>query len=159
MKKLFVLLAVLSLALVVEAKGELDYVTIGDKTYFSDDIKIGASNLRICTENGLTIKAPMKKIDAYLVKGRRCKRLPLISYNGEVKCTGLLELVSFRNGLNLYKYHPKIGNKDLGCCFYEESGLVAMFFVYKNEKLYLRVNKNNAKTIFPFFGVTYKINK
>jgi hypothetical protein len=130
-----------------------DYVTIGDKTYFSDDVKIGLNSIRISTDNGTSIKAPLKKVDAYLVNGRFCERLPVICPNGEVKCTALMELIGQRNGLRLYKYHSSVGSPD--CCFLDKSKKESMLFIFKNGDLHLRVNKRNAETVFAFFGVKY----
>ena len=156
MKKLVVLLALVSFAFVIQSSGKLNYVTVGDKTYFSDDVKVGVLNIRIETEDGLTVKAPLKKVNSYMVDGKLFERLPLICYDGHVKCTELLELVAFRNGLRLFKYYPDRTRKNLGCCFYDESNLKAMFYIYKDGELYLRVNKENAQTVFPFFGIEFQ---
>ncbi len=156
MKKLVVLLALVSFAFVIQSSGKLNYVTIGDKTYFSNAVKVGINNVRIGTEDGMTVKAPLNKVNSYMVDGKLFERLPIVCIDGNVKCTELLELVAFRNGLRLYKYCPENNSKNLGCCFYDESNLRAMFYIYKEGKLYLRVNKENAETVFPFFGVEFK---
>lgn len=156
MKKLVVLFALVTFAFVIQSSGKLNYVTIGDKTYFSNAVKVGINNVRIGTEDGMTVKAPLNKVDSYMVDGKLFERLPLICYDGKVKGTELLELIAFRNGLRLYKYYPGKTGKDLGCCFYDESNLKAMFYIYKEGKLYLRVNEDNAQTVFPFFGIEFQ---
>ena len=159
MKKLFVLFTLVVFVLSVSAANYLDYVVIGDKTYFSEDVRVGFNNIRISTENGLMLKAPLNHVETYMVDGKLCERLPLICNDGSVRCTALMELVTVKNGLRLYKCYQNVGNRDLGCCFYDEMKLECMFFVYKDGELYLRVDKKNAQTVFPFFGVDFKSSK
>ena len=156
MKKIVVLLAIISFAAVTQVAGRMNYVTVGEKTYFSDDVKIGLTHVRILTENGMTLKTPLKNVDSYMIDGKLYDRLPLVCRDGSVKCTALLELVAFRNGLRLYKYYSGRMNKNLGCCFIDESGIKAMFFVYKDGELYLRVDEKNVETVFPFFNLKVK---
>lgn len=155
MKKLIVLLAFVSLAFIVRAANELSYVIVGDKTYFSNNVKIGLTNLRMDTEDGLTFKAPLKMVDAYMIDGILCERLPIFCADGKVKCTALLELVSLRNGMKLFKLHAYKNNKGLGCCFVDETNRESMYFVYKDGKLHLRVDEKNAETVFDFFHVKF----
>ena len=156
MKKLIVLLALVSFALVVTAADDMNYVCVGGKTYFSKDVKIGLTNARIVTENGMTLKAPLKNVDSYMVNGRYWERLPLICNDGKEKGTALMEFITQRNGLRLYKYNTSSENSDLGCQFYDKSNFKTMYFVYKDGKLYLRIDAKNAETAFPFFGVKIK---
>ena len=155
MKKLIVLLFLVSAALYSQAGDKPDYVTVGDQTYFSEDVKIGPASVKIGMDNGLTLKAPMKDVSAYFVDGRYYQRLPLVCRNGETKCTALLELVSFRNGLQLFKYLPGHKNNNLGCCFLDAKNDEAMYFIYREGKLHLRINEENAETVFNFFRVEF----
>ena len=156
MKKLVVLLALVSFAFVIQSSGKLNYVTTGEKTYFSNDVKVGINKVKIESEDGITVKLPLSRVNSYMVDGKLFERLPLICNDGSVRGNDLMELVAFRNGLRLYKYFPGKNSKDLGCCFYDESNLKAMFYIYKDGKLYLRVNEENANTVFPFFGIEFQ---
>lgn len=156
MKKLIAVLVFFSLGFVNVAWGDMNYVSIDGKTYFSDEVKIGSSNLRITTDEGLTLKAPLKKVDAYMVNGRLFERLPLICTKGKTKGTALMEFVSQRNDLRLYKYCTLCENSELGCRFYDKSNLESVYFIYRNGELYLRIDQKNAATVLPFFHVTYK---
>jgi hypothetical protein len=156
MKKLFVMFALVSFAFVVNAADDMNYVSVKGKTYFSDDVKIGSVNVRFATEDGLTLKAPLKKVNALMVDGKLYERLPLICCKGNYKGTALLEFMNQRNGLRLYRYHPTNVNDNLGCCFYDQSQNETMFFIYQDGKLYLRIDEKNAETVFAFFRVNYK---
>lgn len=154
MKKLFAVSVIVMLAFVVKAAGEMNYVIVEGKTFFSEEVKVGLKNIHVTTDEGLTMKAPLKKVNAYYVDGKVCDRLPLICCNGKVRCTALLELVSHRNGLRLYKYHTE--DARLGCCFQDQSSQGMVLLVYKNGELHLRVNKENMETVLAFFRVPYK---
>lgn len=156
MKRTLVLLAAIFFALATQVAGKISYVTTGDKTYFSEDVKVGYTNVRITDENGIKLKMHLKNVDSYMIDGKLYDRLPLVCRNGNVKCTALLELVAFRNGLRLYKYYSEGTNDDLGCCFIDGSENQAMYFVYKDGNLYLRVDEKNAETVFPFFNMKLK---
>ena len=141
MKKLIAMFLFVSFAFAVQAEKDLNYVSVNGKYYFSNAVKIGLSNVRFSTENGMTLKAPLKKVDAMMVDGK---------YKG----TALMEFVSQRNGLKLYKYHPT-ENPPLNCCFHDSSQETCVFFIYKEGELYLHIDNQNAGTVFPFFHVTY----
>lgn len=159
MKKIIVLSALVLLAFVGKAANDLNYVTIEGKTYFSKDIKIGMSNARIGMNDGLTLKAPLERVDAYMVNGRLCERLPVVCSDGEVKCTALMELVCMRNGLKLFKCDAYTGIKNLGASFNDEKEHEVRYFVYKDGELHLRVDEKNAPNVFDFFHVNYLSNK
>ena len=158
MKKIAVLITLASFALVFNAFAGINYVTVGENTLFSDDVKVGTNNIKIATESGVIMKTPLENVNAYMVDGKLCERLPVVCNDGSVKCTALMELVAFRNGLGLYKYSAKRCNDKIGCTFYDETKRGAMYFVYSNGKLHLRVDNDNANTVFPFFGVEFVNN-
>jgi hypothetical protein len=156
MKKLILMFAVFAFAFIFKASGEMNYVSIEGKTYFSDEVKVGLNSLRITTDEGLTLKAPLKKVDAYMVNGKLFERLPLICKTGKTRGTALMEFVSQRNGLRLYKYCAKCEDDALGCRFFDESQNETIYLVYKDGELYLRIDKINGPTVFPFFRVDYR---
>jgi hypothetical protein len=158
MKKLIFLFIIVSFAWVAKAAGELDFVCVDGVTYFSEDIKIGITNARITTENGMTFKTPLNKVDAYRVNGKLFERLPLICVDGKNKGTALMELITQHNGLRLYKYHGTNNETPDNCRFSDQSNNECVYFVFKDGQLYLHVNQANAPTVFPYFHVNYKGN-
>jgi hypothetical protein len=155
MKKFIAMFLFVSFALAVQAGKDLNYVSVNGKYYFSNAVKIGLSNIRFSTDNGMTLKAPLRKVDAIMVDGKLLERLPVYCVDGKYKGTALMEFVSQRNGLKLYKYHPT-ENPPLNCCFHDNSQKSCVFFIYKEGELYLHIDNQNAGTVFPFFHVTYK---
>ncbi len=154
MKKILAVFAVVMLAFVVRAYGEMNYVIVDGKTYFSEEVKVGLNSIRMVTDEGFTLKAPIRKVDAYMVNGKVFERVPLVCCNGKVKCTALLELVAHRNGLRLYKCHTD--DTTLGCPFLDKNSEESVFLVYKEGKLHLRIDSENADTVLAFFHVSFQ---
>ena len=154
MKKLFVMFLLVSFAYAVQAEKDLNYVKVQGKHYFSNEMKIGLSNVKFTTDDGLTLKASLKKVDALMVDGKLMERLPVYCTDGKYKGTALMEFVSQRNGLRLYKYHPT-ENPPQTCCFSDGSEQVCVFFIYKDGNVYLHVDNKNADTVFSFFHVPF----
>jgi hypothetical protein len=155
MKKLIFLFVLVSFVWVAKAAGELNYVSVNGVTYFSEDIKIGLSNARITTENGMTFKAPLNKVDAYRVDGKLFERLPLICVDGKSTGTALMEFVIQHNGLRLYKFRSATAETPANGRFTDKSNSECVYFVYKDGQLYLHVNHVNAGTVFPYFHIKY----
>lgn len=151
MKKIVAVFVVVMLAFMATAYGGMNYVIVDGKTYFSEEVKVGISSVKVVTDEGLILKAPLKRVDAYMVDGKVFERLPLVCCNGKVKCTALLELVAHRNGLRLYKYHSS--DTTLGCPLGDKQNEESIFLVYKEGKLHLRVNEENGVTVLAFFNV------
>lgn len=151
MKKLVVLLSLLSFTFLAAAAGEGNFAVVNGKVYYSDHARVVFNKIRMETEDGLTLVLPLKEVDAYKVRGRVYHRLPLVCKNGREKGDALLELVGYRNGLSLYRCSRP--DEDLGCCFEDTSGHSAIYFVYKEGEFYLNVDEENAWTVFPFFGI------
>ena len=155
MKKLIFLFVLVSFVWVAKAADELDFVCVNGVTYFSEDIKIGITNARITTENGMTLKAPLDKVVAYRVNGKLYERLPLICVDGKNKGTALMEFITQHNGLRLYKLSTASTEAPANCRFVDKANTECVYFVYKDGQLYLHVNQANASTVFPFFHVKY----
>jgi len=154
MKKLSVFLIMVMFALMVKAEGEANsYVTVDGKTYFCQDVKPGLLNMNLTMSDGTILKVPFKKVDAFSHNGHLYERLPVMCKDAPANCTALMEYITSRNGLRLYKY-CKIGScGDLLDNTYEKAHLQYTFFVFKDGKFYLPVTKENAESILPFFGI------
>ena len=167
MKKLIVLLALVSFGFITKAANELNdasnkagkeicYAIVAGKSYFSEEVKVLFNRIRMHTEDGMVLTVPLSKVDAYSVDGRIFHRLPLVSKSGKEKGSALLEVVAHRNGLTLYRYYST--DKSLGCWFEDNKGKTGMYFVYSGDEYHVSVDERNFRTLMPFFGVqTYSI--
>ena len=156
MKKMIATLLFVSAVWMVQAAGELSYVVVDGKAYFTEEVKVGISNVRIATDEGLTLKAPLKKVDAIFTEGKLVERMPVVCHDGKTKGSALMQFVAQGNDLRLYKCYSdnQIENQD--CCFTDGSNREARLIIYRNGELYLPVNEKNAPTVLPFFHITLK---
>ena len=154
MKKLSALLIMVMFAFMVKAGGEANnYVTVGGKTYFCQNIKPGLLNINLTMSDGTILKVPFNKVDAYSHNGHLYERLPVMCKDAPANCTALMEYITSRNGLRLYKFCKTGSCGDLLDNTYEKAHLQYTFFVFKDGKFYLPVTKENAESILPFFGL------
>jgi len=127
----------------IAAGPDVCYVKTADKVYFGKDVKKGVLHTKIIAADGTITKLETHDIKSYMHDGKRYDLLALICPNGDTLCYNFLEYVTTRSGLKLYRYE---------CCENQRDH-VLVYFVYKDDKLYLRVNQMNAESIFPFFGI------
>ncbi len=154
MKSLIVAFLLLVVAWAAQAGSEtVSYVTVGGKTYFCQDLKSGLFRASLTLDDGTTLKIPYEKIDAYMCNGHLYERMPLMCPYAKPGCTALMEYVTSRNGLRLYKY-CRYGS----CCdpandVYKPVQAQYLYTVFKDGKFFLKVDQENAASILPFFGI------
>ena len=149
------LLLMLISALVLQAKNEeaVNYVNSGGKTYFCQKMKSGLFCAKVRTSDGNVLKIPFTKVDSYFCNGRLYERLPLVSEGAQVNGTALMEYITTRNDLRLYRYckFGECGN--LYNSTYKKAHQQFVFLVFQDGKFYLEVDQRNAATVLPFFGI------
>jgi hypothetical protein len=154
MKKLLTILLLVVSALELNAADDaVNYVTTGGKTYFCQKMKPGLFCANIRTEDGNILKIPFKEVDSYFCKGRLYERLPLMYEGAQANSTALMEYITSRNGLRLYKYCKYGECGDLYNSTYKKAHPQVVFYVFQEGKFYLEVNQKNAATVLPFFGI------
>jgi len=124
---------------------DICYVKTADNVYFGQDMKIGLVKTKIISVEGSVTEVKNNKITAYMHENKLYELLPVFCERNEIICYAMMEYITSRSGLNLYRY----------CC-YDGGDPRYGYFVFKNKKLYLRVEQNNALAILPFFGVAVK---
>jgi hypothetical protein len=145
MKKSFVFTALLMLGIGAKAIAggdNISYVKTSDRVYFGQDIRVGLFNSKIISSDGTVTKVPRNKITAYMDGTRLFEYLPVMDDNNQVICNAMMEYITSRSGLRLYRYDSFDGLKDQ-----------SYYFLFKDGTYYLRVNQANALTVLPFFGI------
>ncbi len=154
MKKLSAFLILFMSVLLLRAGGDASsYVTVNGKTYFCQTVKSGLLNMNLTMSDGSIIKVPLKKVDSYSCNGRLFERLPVRCKWAPANCTALMEYVTSRSGLRLYKYCKVQEHGELYDCSYKNAHMEFEYFVFKNGKFYLHVTQDNAASVLPFFGI------
>jgi hypothetical protein len=120
----------------------VSYVKTGNEIIFGQDLKIGMFNYKVIVSDGVVKKIPVRDVVAYSHNSQIFEYLPVMCESNRVVCHAMMELVSVKSGLNLYRYTCYLGETPR----YE-------YFIFKNGDFYLRIDQKNARTTLPFFGI------
>ena len=145
MKKLIVIISFLLLANGINAitsGDDISYVKTGNTVYFGQDLKIGLFNSKIISSEGTVTRISNRDVVAYMHNSHLYEYLPVMSESNDILFYTMMEYITTRSGLRLYRYNC-YDAKDTRC----------YYFVFKDGKFYLRVDQKNALTILPFFGI------
>jgi hypothetical protein len=145
MKISFAIIAaiLLSFGMQVMAGGKtISYVKTGDKVYLGEDLKMGVFNSKIISSDGTVTKIPHRDVVSYMHDSRLFEYLPVVCESDDTLCFAMMEYLTTRSGLRLYRY---------SC--YDEKETKYQYFVFKDGKFYLHINQKNALTTLPFFGI------
>jgi len=157
-KKLIALLLLVMFAFALEARNDpessgVNYVKSGDKVWVCEKVKPGLFAVNIRIDDKASIKIPFREVDSYLCNGRLFERLPLKYDGAPANSTALMEYITSRNGLRLYKYCKYGECGDLTNNTYKKAHLQFTYLVFQDGQFYLEVDQKNAPTVLPFFGI------
>jgi hypothetical protein len=118
------------------------YVKSGDKTYYGQNLRIGAYAIKITSDNGSHVKVPIHKVKSYSDGSRLFELLPTV--NNEYDTTGyrIMEYVKSKNGLKLFAFY----NSEL-----EKPG--KELYIFNDQRMYLKIDQKNAANVLAFFGI------
>jgi hypothetical protein len=155
MKRIMIvtLLTLFAVSLYAGDKENLNYIKTGGKTYFGCQIKAGIFNTRIITTDGKRVKVANQNIEAMVSNGRLYQKLPVICKNNVTDCMALMEYITSKDGMRLYRHTSYNGHYDLANGIIEKAHPEFTYFIFKDGKFHLRVDANNAETVLPFFGI------
>ena len=147
MKNSIVIIALLLFSLGANAKSgdkNISYVKTRNNVYFGRDLKIGLFNFKIISDDGTITKISNRDVSGYLHDSRLFEYLPVVGESNQILCYSMMEYVTCRSGLRLYRY-TCYDNNDFNC----------NYFVFKDGKYYLRIDRRNALSVLPFFGIKH----
>jgi hypothetical protein len=140
---LIVVLILTGLGLKANNEGKtVSYVKTENNVYFGQDVKMGLFNTKIISSDGTVTKVPYRDVVSYMDDSRLFEYLPVVCEKNDTTCYAMMEYVTTRSGLNLYRY----------CC-YKSNEPKYIYYVYKGGDFHLRIDQKNAKTALPFFGI------
>jgi len=126
----------------VAANENVSYVKAGDKVYFGKEVKVGLFFTKITCFDGTTIKVSNKDVKSYMNESKLYEYLPVVCNNKDTVCYTMMEYVTSRSGMRLYR-----------CACYDTKQPRYDYYVFKDNRFFLSVSKENATSILPFFGV------
>jgi hypothetical protein len=148
MKKLFAITTLLLVFFGINVMAGVDhacYVKAGDKIYFGQKVKSGLFVVRIISSDGTVVKIPNQKVSAYMDGTRLFELKPVVNTNYDTTGMAIMQFVTSRNGLKLYCYD------DLNT-----ESVKREFYVFTDDRLYLKLDKTNAAEALAFFGISEK---
>jgi hypothetical protein len=146
MKKSLIIMALLLVffgAVAIAGGESTSYVKTGDHVFFGQNLKKGLFNTKIISSDGTVTKIPNRDVVSYMHNSRLFENLPVIGESNGILGHSMMEYITTKSGLNLYRYDCPNGLDTKSC-----------YFVFKDGKFYLRVDPKNAMTVLPFFGIT-----
>jgi hypothetical protein len=154
MKSILIALMLMVSFMVVKAGDEtINYVKTGDNIWFCQELRQGLFKAGVVMDDGNVLRIPFSKIEAFTCKGHLYERLPVMCENAKPGCTALMEYLTSRNGLRLYKYCQYGEFCDPAGNNYSKAHARYLFSVFKDGEFYMKVDQRNAASVLPFFGI------
>jgi hypothetical protein len=142
-KSVIIILLLTGFGIRLMAGGEnISYVKTENKVYFGEDIKMGLFNTKVFSPDGSIALVHNRDIVAYMHDSKLFELMPLMGGSNETLGYAMMEYVTSRSGLRLYRYSSK-----------DQKTPQYTYYVYKNGKLHLCINQENAASTLPFFGI------
>lgn len=143
MKKLSLLFIMALFGLSSLVKADIpDYVITDDGVKYYSRVRLGFTNL-VGIENNERNRYRVNEINTYMKDGRIYERMPVVVNNQKTGRYTFMELVTYRNGLKVYKnrvneFHP-----------------VYEYFVFKGQEFVLQFDERNVQSLNNFFFKPY----
>jgi hypothetical protein len=140
-------------SLFAKNKENINYVKVDGTIYFGSKIKTGFLNTTLITSDGKKMKFDNHKIDARMNKGKLFELLPLVCNNHKNMGMAMMEFVTSKDGLKLYRYTCCNAPSEIEQNIVDMRHPDCIYFVFKDGKYHLTVNSANVENVLPFFGI------
>jgi hypothetical protein len=141
MKKLsyLFLIAFLSTTFLVKA-GLPDYIVAGDEVEYYEKVRYGLTTNLVGIKDSNRDRYKSDEVSEFRKNGKVYERMPVIRDNQVTGRYAFMEVVTYRNGLKVYRYnHPGMNDQ------------VYDLLVYKGNQFVVRFDENNAQNLSNFF--------
>ncbi len=134
-------------------KSTSNFVIIGDKTYYCDDVHVGKTSTKIFTDGRKYFKVPTFTINAYAQEGRYFEYLPVVNSSQDTTGWTFMQLIATRDGSRLYHYCSNCLKYDPLTGIIAPALTVYRYYIYKGGNLQLISDDKNSKAQLNGFGV------
>jgi hypothetical protein len=141
MKKISYLFLIAFLSTTFLAKAGLpDYILTGDEIEYYEKVRYGVTASLVGIKDSNRNRYKSDEVSEFRKNGKVYERMPVIRDNKETGRYAFMEVVSYRNGLKVYKYyHPGLYSQD------------NELLVFKGKQFVVSFNEKNARTLSNFF--------
>lgn len=131
----------------------LSYIKVNGKVVFGYKVKSGVFMTSIKNSKGESFKVSNRKVDAMILNGKLYERLPVICEGRKVTCHALMEFITEKDGLRLYRHTGYGEYYDLANAVIEKAHPENTYFIFRDGIYHLKVDATNAESVLPFFGI------
>lgn len=155
MKKIIILFLLLAATSGIQAKPIIaeSFIIMGEETYYCDDIRVGPSNFKITTLNGIDVKIETGSIDAYSKDGYYYEKLPVVNKNQDTSGWAFMQYIASRDGYKLYRYCSNCVHYDPATDEIAPSTSIYRYYIFKDGKYVTVTDDQNTKALLMRFGV------
>ena len=143
----------ITVCLYAKNKENVSYVNVDGKTYFGNEIRSGIFKTKIVSTDGTVLKFANRKVDAIMHENKLFERLPVIANRNDIVGMAMMEYITSRDGLRLYRYTCYNQDCDFARGIVSDTYAEDYYFVFKDGKFYLRIDSSNAASALSFFGI------
>jgi hypothetical protein len=140
MKKLSYLFLIAFLSTTFFVKAGPDYIVVGEEIEFYEKVRYGLTTSLVGIKDSNRNRYKSCEVSEFRKNGKVYEKMPVIRDNQETGRYAFMEVVSYRNGMKVYRYnHPGMDNKDYD------------LLVYKGNQFVVRFDEKNAQNLSNFF--------
>ncbi len=137
----------------VSAKSGGDFIIIGKKTYFCDQIRVGKAKTSIYLDGKRFIKVPTWIINAYAQGGNLYEYLSVLNKNQDRTEWAFMQFITTRDGNRLYRYCSNCLHYDPVSRKIEPIRPVYRYYTFRKGVFVSVTDDNNVGEIFSLFGL------
>lgn len=158
MKKLFVISMFLAATVAAFSRDiPIAWINTGANLLDCRKINLGIKTARVVLTNGEKMSIPVNSIQSYSVNGREFVKMPLFKNNNATGNYKFMELLKTRDELSLYRMEISQVTADLTreTVVTDPKGKLYLYYLYKNDKPYLRLDNKTLPNILTAYGFAY----
>jgi hypothetical protein len=121
------------------------------------EINFGIKTAKVVLTNGEKMSVPVNSISSYTVDGKEFNKMPLFINNKPSGKSTFMELVNTKGDLSLYRMEITeiTASETRETVVSGEQGKLFIYFVYKGDEVYLKMDEKTLPNALTFFGLPY----
>ena len=119
-----------------------DFVQTKEKAYFFKNVRLGAKHFLVgLKQTGEKVYFTKEDVVSYKIDGTQFDKIPVIKDNVCTEDYCFMELITYKNGMKVYKYR-----------FFDMNGeKTSRHYVFKNGEFVVNFDSKNMETLTAFF--------
>lgn len=121
------------------------------------EISFGNKTAKVVLTSGEKMSVPVNSIGSYTVDGKEFTKMPLFVNNKPSGKSTFMELVKSKGDLSLYRMEITeiTASETSETVVSGQEGKLFIYFVYKGDNIYLKMDEKTLPNALNFFGLPY----